>query len=188
MPRQKGALARSTCSVCGVVHISRCSTNKGRCPNCTAQGLRNPSVGYRWTGTDEGCSRVSALIREGRLQHPTKLACVDCGKAAEQYDHRDYNKLEEVQPVCRGCNLRRGPAKPADGSLERLVATGWAPYRSRRATAKVLALTGRPVEILDGMPSRITVEHWRQILAAPIAVGPNPQRAPSGPALTGIGA
>jgi len=28
------------------------------------------------------------------------------------YDHRDYFKLLEVEPVCRGCNRRRGQAFP----------------------------------------------------------------------------
>lgn len=38
--------------------------------------------------------------------------CVDCSKPAACYDHRDYNKPLEVEPVCTSCNGLRGPAKP----------------------------------------------------------------------------
>lgn len=37
--------------------------------------------------------------------------CVDCGGVATEYEHRDYAKPLEVEPVCRGCNLRRGGAR-----------------------------------------------------------------------------
>ena len=36
--------------------------------------------------------------------------CVDCGANATDYDHRDYNKPLDVEPVCRSCNIRRGNA------------------------------------------------------------------------------
>ena len=45
--------------------------------------------------------------RDGRK--PASL-CVDCGSPAEIYEHRDYNRPLDVQPVCRSCNSRRGPA------------------------------------------------------------------------------
>lgn len=38
--------------------------------------------------------------------------CTDCGKPATCYDHRDYLKPDEVEPVCRACNKIRGPALP----------------------------------------------------------------------------
>jgi hypothetical protein len=40
-----------------------------------------------------------------------KVKCLDCGFRAAVYDHRDYDKPLEVQPVCNRCNFRRGPAK-----------------------------------------------------------------------------
>lgn len=40
------------------------------------------------------------------------IHCVDCGKPATCYDHRDYQRPDEVEPVCRACNARRGPALP----------------------------------------------------------------------------
>ena len=39
------------------------------------------------------------------------VPCKDCGKPATQYDHRDYAKPLEVEPVCGRCNLERGAAK-----------------------------------------------------------------------------
>lgn len=60
---------------------------------------------------------VAAAIRVGFLPHPTSCKCADCGMQATEYDHRDYNKPLEVEPVCRSCNFARGPAiqiaKPA---------------------------------------------------------------------------
>jgi hypothetical protein len=54
--------------------------------------------------------QVHKLIRRGELKRADAHACVDCGKQARDYDHRDYLKPLDVAPVCRGCNQRRGPA------------------------------------------------------------------------------
>lgn len=51
---------------------------------------------------------VARARRHGELVPPSDLDCVDCGKKAEVYDHRDYSRPLDVQPVCRGCNGRRG--------------------------------------------------------------------------------
>lgn len=53
---------------------------------------------------------VRKAIRMGDLWHPKLRLCVDCGKQAHDYDHRDYSKPLQVDPVCRRCNLMRGPA------------------------------------------------------------------------------
>lgn len=55
---------------------------------------------------------VAYAIRKGELRRPSEFPCADCGGKAVEYDHRDYNKPLEVEPVCRRCNLRRGPAIP----------------------------------------------------------------------------
>lgn len=39
------------------------------------------------------------------------IKCVDCGAVATQYEHRNYGRPLDVEPVCRTCNVRRGPAK-----------------------------------------------------------------------------
>lgn len=56
---------------------------------------------------------VTAAKRMGLLPHlDGSIACVDCGAPACDYDHRDYNKPLEVEPVCRRCNKLRGSAIP----------------------------------------------------------------------------
>lgn len=55
-------------------------------------------------------SAVARAIRTGALPRPASFLCVDCGRPAAQYDHRDYTKPLDVQPVCRSCNVMRGHA------------------------------------------------------------------------------
>lgn len=38
------------------------------------------------------------------------IACVDCGKPAEIYEHRDYSRPLDVEPTCVSCNRHRGTA------------------------------------------------------------------------------
>jgi hypothetical protein len=56
-------------------------------------------------------NKIAAEKHAGRLAPARLFACVDCAKAASEYDHRNYLMPLEVQPVCRGCNKKRGPAK-----------------------------------------------------------------------------
>lgn len=50
-----------------------------------------------------------------------QYACVDCGGVAIEYDHRDYSRPLEVDPVCHVCNIARGAAKyPAKQDFPRL--------------------------------------------------------------------
>lgn len=37
--------------------------------------------------------------------------CVDCGGVADRWEHRDYSLVLDVEPVCHGCNMRRGPGQ-----------------------------------------------------------------------------
>lgn len=57
-----------------------------------------------------------AIVREavvaGILPKARGLKCVDCGQEAWHYDHRDYRKPLEIEPVCISCNYRRGRAEP----------------------------------------------------------------------------
>ncbi len=64
------------------------------------------------TGARRAYGKVQTAIKQGLLLHPSKCSCVDCGRPARDYDHRDYNKPLEVVPVCRPCNKLRGPAIP----------------------------------------------------------------------------
>lgn len=57
--------------------------------------------------------RVRRAVVAGELTdlRSEVVNCLDCGvNRAVAYDHRDYSKPLEVQPVCHSCNLKRGPA------------------------------------------------------------------------------
>lgn len=55
-------------------------------------------------------TKMKAAVRAGKLPRlgDGKTKCSDCRKPASQYDHRDYSKPLDVQPVCRNCNIKRG--------------------------------------------------------------------------------
>lgn len=63
---------------------------------------------------------VDKAIKNGTLKKLNgQIMCVDCKSApATQYDHRDYLKPLEVDPVCRECNRLRGPAKSIPSHLK----------------------------------------------------------------------
>lgn len=59
----------------------------------------------------------------GFLPDPKSLICVDCGKPAVCYDHRNYNHPLKVEPVCIICNSCRGKGIPMkESSISRLQA------------------------------------------------------------------
>lgn len=70
--------------------------------------------------------QTQRAVRAGVLPNPriSTLACADCGKRADRYDHRDYFSPLDVQPVCCGCNGRRGPGYPG---VEWRLPPGWTP-------------------------------------------------------------
>ena len=71
------------------------------------------------TGKNRAGLAVHKAKDRGELPHLMcgDIPCVDCGAPARDYDHRDYNKPLDVEPVCRRCNILRGPAIPADPPL-----------------------------------------------------------------------
>jgi hypothetical protein len=54
---------------------------------------------------------VRRAVMSGALRPAPAYYCVDCGNQASEYDHRDYTKPLDVDPVCHRCNLLRGPAR-----------------------------------------------------------------------------
>lgn len=79
------------------------------CPHCSRR--KDFHSRYLSGGVMAG-SAVAVARKKGLLADPRTLQCADCGAPASQYDHRDYNKPLEVEPVCRTCNVRRGRAIP----------------------------------------------------------------------------
>lgn len=78
---------------------------------------------------------VRRAIRRGELRPPKEKGCVDCGGQATTYDHRDYSKPLDVDPVCMGCNIRRGPGAMPD-SVEQMEGNDTVmPYKSSDESA-----------------------------------------------------
>jgi len=98
----------------------------------------------------EAISVVRKAVASGALPKlDGSIPCVDCGKPARNYDHRDYRRPLHVEPVCVSCNKQRGtaepyasnpPAKPSDEEIKTaLVAAGLPPVarlRGLRAQAR----------------------------------------------------
>lgn len=91
----------------------------GQCYDCGNDIDRlDPRAIYCWSCAENRKAMMSksarivrAAILRGELPPLSSTKCVDCGADGECYDHRDYSELLVVEPVCRGCNIRRGPAK-----------------------------------------------------------------------------
>jgi hypothetical protein len=106
MGRKKGALARFTCTACGVVDLVTGGQSNYKCAACRdVAGLVDLTSPQKIAH-----KAVARAIKNGELKKPSLFTCLDCGGPATEYDHRDYSKPLEVTAVCRGCNLRRGPA------------------------------------------------------------------------------
>lgn len=163
--RQAGTLVRSKCKICSKVELSKGGGKHFRCESCKGLGFRHPSACRESiTGRAAAQSTVAALIRSGSLSHPTNFQCVDCSCPATEYEHRNYNKPEQVEPICRSCNLKRGPAIPLLGSFEKIISMGRIPYVLRCRVKKLLEFVGLPTEILTTMPKRLDMSHWEQIM------------------------
>lgn len=58
-------------------------------------------------------SLVAEAIKKGVIKPIDKeVKCIDCGNQAIGYDHRDYTKPLEIEPVCKRCNRIRPRALP----------------------------------------------------------------------------
>jgi NADPH-dependent curcumin reductase CurA len=57
---------------------------------------------------------VRKAVKKGTLVNlkETYIECVDCECRARVYDHRDYSKPLDVEPVCVRCNIARGTNSP----------------------------------------------------------------------------
>jgi len=118
-----------------------------------------------WTGGTSAGNIVNKMVRDGTIPSPSQMQCVDCGKQAAHYDHRDYSKPLQVDPVCRSCNAKRGPAMPIPGSIANLVNRGLAPYRNKAPVARLLRAMGKSDAMLSKLPGRLTNEHWRELVS-----------------------
>jgi hypothetical protein len=90
-----------TCLRCGAKKEASSRSHSGLCDACSQPHYREGAVAHR---------RVGYAIRAGRLQRAAERLCADCGQPARMYDHRDYTKPLDVEPVCGSCNQHRGAA------------------------------------------------------------------------------
>ena len=84
------------------------------CERCERARCRQLSIGARaWQA-------VQRAIGRGELARlPDGRPCVDCGRLAEVWDHREYARPLAVEAVCVSCNKRRGPAVDSGALLPR---------------------------------------------------------------------
>ena len=80
------------------IRIGKTGTTAHYCKECAA---KLGSVG----------TQVKRIMVSAGVKLESGMVCVDCGRLAEMYDHRYYSRPLDVEPVCRGCNRRRGPAR-----------------------------------------------------------------------------
>lgn len=94
----------SKCIECGDLYFAHQA--KGTCWDCSYERYRKLcSIGGK------AARVVKKAVKDGLLPVlDGSIPCKDCGKPACDYDHREYAKPLEVDPVCRSCNALRGPA------------------------------------------------------------------------------
>lgn len=115
-----------------------------------------------FSGQSKAHSAIAKAILNGVVEKLTGKTCVDCGKPAEEYDHRDYNKPLEVEPVCKSCNRLRGYAIPLNGFFEKMMSLGHAPYLRKKRVSQFFGRHGINV-CLDAFKQTLTFEDWVQI-------------------------
>jgi hypothetical protein len=97
----------------------------GPCPRCGGKshfqhGTKRICICGNCTRARESQLRAAAARAIAAVQRakargelaylPDGTPCVDCGAVAMVYDHREYAKPLDVEPVCISCNKLRGPA------------------------------------------------------------------------------
>lgn len=99
---------------CSAFQYFASSAKPRLCSECSTENVRRHV--REWSAkrplAGKAHSRVASAVLRGDLPPASECTCVDCGKPAECYDHRDYTKPLEVEPVCMSCNKFRGPGYP----------------------------------------------------------------------------
>lgn len=107
------------CICCGADITDRYPTAK-YCVDC-AEKIPSRKVRLPPLNDNEMARKLTNFaVKIGFLPHPSEFDCVDCkskkwfpkNKPAECYDHRDYSKPLDVEPVCLQCNSSRGRGIP----------------------------------------------------------------------------
>lgn len=97
---------KRSCKLCGE-DITNTHGNTVYCWVCGPPKL----VFKRQYSKQEASHKIVKIAVDSKILPKVRSQeCVDCGKPARHYDHRDYMKPLEVEPVCISCNFKRGPA------------------------------------------------------------------------------
>lgn len=167
--RKAGTLVRATCCGCGEVELRRGVSARYRCLDCKQRHEQTARTN-EWLGGHAAMIAVAKAVRSGRLPPVEYSLCDDCGKGAQQYDHRDYNLPLSVDPVCRSCNLKRGPAIPLRGAIARAVGRGCAPYRNPVPANRCLAVLGISDLFQVSTGRRLEADDWLRVLPQILAI------------------
>lgn len=95
----------------GLTHCVRCGSPKEKPQGGAFFCL--PCLTAQQRDSMKANNAIRRAVRSGEMRPAREHACVDCGEQAFCYDHRDYSRPLDVEPVCHACNIRRGPALPA---------------------------------------------------------------------------
>jgi hypothetical protein len=98
MPRRQHSM---TCAICSGVSIRFLGAQ-----------LCHPCADAHTRRRNKALSIVNNARLSGKLADPKSFKCADCSDQAYIWEHRDYSKPLDVQPVCYKCNRRRGLAIP----------------------------------------------------------------------------
>lgn len=157
-------LKRFNCLECGKVEM-RAGGPHHVCRECVfTMPKHRHSMLEIMSGKRDASRAVAAAVYCGSIPKLSGLSCVDCGSQAHEYDHRDYSKPLDVDPVCRSCNRQRGHALPMQGFIAAALSLGEIPYKRKRLIGPLFKRMGIDAPELSGMPPIIGYEHW-QILS-----------------------
>jgi hypothetical protein len=90
-----------TCRRCEKPTVRSCNAYSRMCLDCADAHQKEGRLAVK---------AVRKLVLRGDKPKASACMCVDCGKQALDYDHRDYTKPLDVVPVCRSCNQKRSSA------------------------------------------------------------------------------
>lgn len=113
---RKKFVRQSTCLECGT-DITHRDLRALRCFPCAESRNRASMRKWHENGPYNDNQKARAIthyaVKVGFLPHPENFKCTDCTfRPAKCYDHRDYRKPLEVEPVCIPCNSSRGRGEP----------------------------------------------------------------------------
>lgn len=104
-------MKRRNCVVCGRFFSAKYGGGRLSCLIGCAEKRSKMLMEERHPGYAKAHQAVYRAVKRGALPRlDGTVDCVDCGAAAKHYDHRDYSKPLEVEPVCARCNRLRGSA------------------------------------------------------------------------------